>query len=955
MKKAQSLLALTLLLTGITAIGNGNAYGYEGGGGDSGGVDANCSNNAYTELCGSPAGSRGGGASWRVFKVEGGAWGLDSNTSYGGSILQASYKSQALTKCKQEGWFISFGWDGMYGSKAGYSNFNFQIGPANRTGGQVINQAKYNTYNLMSYNELVNNNFPNNTRISSSTALTLYQKMPGHQNATSIPTSVGYFCYSPSHTVTVDVKDNYTQNVIKENIHSKTVTSGSTTTISGKTSIDGYYFYAWGSSCKTPDNSAQTCTTGKITRDTTIYVHYRQKYSITAKAIDTNGNSLAGVTGLNDKTSGLVWKGNKASVERNTTNAGYTFKGWRTSKTGAIVGTGATYTVNAITQNVTVYAVYEPFSATSTLDLKIKNENVAAYKDFTTNRIYARPDNKLTYQIVYQPNAQGGRSLKPQKINIDNSGAKGNNNTSKTLEGLFNSYKGSSLGNWNNALIANGPVEQTYKYNIGDTAKKTETMTYNVAGKDVGESSLKETVELQHNSGGATPAKVEIGLNGGQSIANVSTVLSKNVEAYVPYNFINATCIIEDGDCIGNGESERIVPAGETKSLNIGIEVKTRDNNTLSPSKPYATIVKNAQWKIGLRYGDNPNYEWTQTRGGDLNTTYNIKGETMKDRGSITVNIPDLNAGSKVCFVSAVYPKDSHDDLNTKSNLYGVNDINSWAVSPEVCYIVAKKPNIQIWGGNVYANGLINTSVATKTHLSGYNNYSPESTNDPYIFGSWGELGVISTSIVEGFASGASTGYVANNGETLTPNPFGTNDSSIEPGGSKITSFCKRIPLTIFNSPCKGISTVGVGSTASANATNSNKAAIIAKYLYGGEPNVSDGDLILDNAAGEIKNDNVRYYHSNTLTIAGGTTAPGETKVVHAKNITISSDLTYEGTYNNLDQMPKLVIYAENDIDISCGVNRIDALLVAEGNVKTCSDSEGIDDVKNSNQLTINL
>lgn len=660
------------------------------------------------------------------------------------------------------------------------------------------------------------------------------------------------------------------------------------------------------------------------------------KYTLTAKAIDTNGNSLASVIGLGDKSSGLVRKGDEASVKRNTTNAGYTFKGWRTSKTGKIVSTKTTYT-EELTKNVTVYAVYEPFSATSTLDIKVKNNDVATYNNFASDGIYAKPGDKLSYKISYEPKAQGGKNLKPQKINIEDIGTKGDNNVTSTIESLFNRYKG-NLGSWNNGLIASGPVEKTYSYNK-DTTKRTETPDYVILDQNVGSSPLTEKVELQYNSNGTTPEKVEIGLNNGQSVGKVYTKLSKSAKAYVPYNFVNTTCITEDKKCIEGDNPNQIVYANETKTLSPGVKVEARQNNTLGGK--YATIVRAAQWKIGVRYGDNPNYEWTtNSETGNLNTQYNRTGGALEIKKSVAIDIPDVNAGSKICFVSAVYPKDSHDDLNIKGNVYDDKDINSWAISPEVCYTVAKKPNLQVWGGNVYTSGAIRTAVSAKKHPA---------DNTKRFFGSWGELGVISNGTVQGFASGASTGYAKNENEI---------------GGSKEKSFCDRVPLTLANFPCND-ATPSIGNSVGISSANNGKAAIIAKYLYGGTPNVDNGELNLDNVTGELKDGNIHYYHGNNLTITGSTITPGTTKIVHAKNVTINSDLTYDGPYANLDQMPKLVIYAEENIVIDCEVRNIDALLIAENNVITCDNVEGnynnpstaakkhINDPQNSNQLTI--
>ena len=72
----------------------------------------------------------------------------------------------------------------------------------------------------------------------------------------------------------------------------------------------------------------------------------------------------------------------------------------------------------------------------------------------------------------------------------------------------------------------------------------------------------------------------------------------------------------------------------------------------------------------------------------------------------------------------------------------------------------------------------------------------------------------------------------------------------------------------------------------------------------------------------------------------------------------------YEDLYDNLEQIPKLIIYANNikvNCDVANVVNRIDAVLIANENVDTCSATDGnkgevsgINSEANSKQLRIN-
>ena len=76
------------------------------------------------------------------------------------------------------------------------------------------------------------------------------------------------------------------------------------------------------------------------------------------------------------------------------------------------------------------------------------------------------------------------------------------------------------------------------------------------------------------------------------------------------------------------------------------------------------------------------------------------------------------------------------------------------------------------------------------------------------------------------------------------------------------------------------------------------------------------------------------------------------------KTLTIDENVEYEdGGYTSLSEIPKLIIYAGN-INILCGVTRVDAVLITAegGKIDTCSDvgEESVNDAKRSKQLKIN-
>lgn len=603
----------------------------------------------------------------------------------------------------------------------------------------------------------------------------------------------------------------------------------------------------------------------------------------------------------------------------------------------------------------------------SFLNIKVRNQNVAAYSNFQ-REVYAKPDDNLTYRATYNPVLQYTYYLKPQRMRI-NGGTiypSSGTNTSSTLAAMFNLYKG-SLNNWNNDFTVfssnfTTAFSRDYNYADGNTTKRIEPNDHKVQGNEVGKSLDESAQTNRNNTTKTTPSQVTFSNNGDTNLGNViTTQITKTAYARVPYNFINTTKVTTDSDTV--------LYAGEEQTFGFTIDTSPKRNNVTDGT--YATVVRGAKWKLELCYNGscqettpvNTQNEMGNTTIGDLNAGYNLNGVKNVAK-SITINIPDITAGSEVCVRSAVYPANSGADTNWSD----AEGSHTWAYSDKVCYTVAKKPNLEVWGGNIYTKGGVNTSVSNKGNLYGYNNYAIEQKYSPrYVFGSWSEWGLISGGKITGLSSGANLGFALNDGGALWPNykpeNGAGNNANINgraPGGSTQTRFCNRVPETFANYPC-GSSVGALGNSIGTNNATGDKNSTVAKYTYGGDVNTGS-DVLLNNPA-NLKVNNIYYYYGggNDLVVSGATAngTPNVSKetiqMVHStKNIAVTGNLTYEDGYTTLDQMPKLIIYAEKDINISCGVQRIDAILIANGNVKTCGESDDINAQANSNQLVVN-
>ena len=713
-----------------------------------------------------------------------------------------------------------------------------------------------------------------------------------------------------------------------------------------------------------------------------------RKYTLTIKSVESGtNNSLANVTGLEDKTQ-TIWYGNTTNLSRGTTNTGYIFDGFSDGISGDVVRL-------SLSSNKTVYAYYHGDSGSSSTNITVKNPSAAAkYRGDGLKTVYAKPGtinnptgDKLTYTASYSPGAQKNvTSWHPQVVRIGKNGswgaACGGNNTALSLNSLFNQCKGGN-NSWNNTYSVTkdsgfwdgtNPIHYSAAA-AGDTTARSNSNDHTVKTTEVGKALTEHSRTNYAWSTQSTPKGYSIGLSGGKSSGNVDiTALDSSATAYVPYNFTTTphkphktnpdpkddpSPTNDNNDNINDNTSEKIVYSGETGTFDFVVDVNPRPNPETNGT--YATIVDQAKWRLRLCIGVNEcaanKYDYvSQEYGGSpsdkLNVNRKLDGEKGIPLQSLTINIPDRTAGTRICVVAEVWPADSGEYTNWQVSGYS----SGWSRSPRSCYTIAKRPSTQVWGGNIFTQSNINTTPSTKNNLYGYSQqqytYSANANNGkgPYIFGSWGELGVISNGTITGFGSGASMGYASNSG-TLSPNPFATNTaaSAPNPGGGRGTDLCVRFPLTIPNYPCPA-SVGNLSSTVSITKATDQKKAIIDLLVSG------------QNTAGHI----VPLDGKVNMGLIGQTIEGSTTKVVNSDNdLVIDGNLIYlNGPYLNYEQMPKLVIYSKKNIYINCDVTRIDALLIAENTVVTCNNFDGnltnenitkhINDQANSTQLYIN-
>lgn len=284
--------------------------------------------------------------------------------------------------------------------------------------------------------------------------------------------------------------------------------------------------------------------------------------------------------------------------------------------------------------------------------------------------------------------------------------------------------------------------------------------------------------------------------------------------------------------------------------------------------------------------------------------------------------IGDYPVGTRICFALSVSPYDQ-----SSSN---------WRHSDPFCTVIAKKPKVQVLGGDLIVgratpyNPAKVSQVATATSFLG-------ATSRYY--GSWSEYAIIPSGTVRGMASGAM--YV---------------------DGATASDLCSLSILTISNNSGTGCQSNAIGSYVS-NTTAPNVAS---RFPVMGNINGAAVDLKDLASARAYSVSNATLNVSSTQPVGGDGAGKGKWIVINdpEATITITGNINYAtATLNGIDDIPQVIIIAKN-ILIADSVTNVDAWLIAvgagnNGYINTCSSiAAGSPNAINSNNcnqlLTIN-
>ena len=582
---------------------------------------------------------------------------------------------------------------------------------------------------------------------------------------------------------------------------------------------------------------------------------------------------------------------------------------------------------------------------TSLINIKVRNEDVSKYSQYQ-REVYAKPGDTVGYRATYYPVLQYTYNLYPERMRIDGGSVfpTSSKNLNISMGQLFNDRNAGVPNHcnttnkgkcWNNDISVvglsdayGGAYSKTYNYENGSIERRAERNSYKVGSSDVGKS-LDETVYINkdgtdYTGTRTTPSQVTFINNSNYNVGNVITAgRSKTAHVRVPYNFENETRIDPD--------QNRIVYAGEHKEFKILIETNPRTNPVTDGT--YATKFDNA--KLRVRLCDESETECHEieddiSKKKDIGKSYSDNRIAKDDM--ITLNIPDKAAGTKVCLRSKIYPANSGDYGNWQ-NSEGSGTWTEW--SDKECFTVAKRPSFQVWGGNIYSAKDVGLSMSVKNNLADEADYPYNMTgrDKVRVFGSWAELSLVAEGEIKGLSSGAGLGY-----GTTTDAGNASQQKTIETlGGRDSNDYCLMSTLSIENDNCKSY----VGNLGRSSGRSGDKSSLLSDFteeigtnykvfnLGSGTFSIKDKDKF-----GEL-----RGFNGEEIT-EGENTRTLTTKIIKADgDVTIDTDITYENNgYSNLESIPKIIIYAKN-INISCSVTQIDAVLIADEKINTCSDN----------------
>lgn len=343
-----------------------------------------------------------------------------------------------------------------------------------------------------------------------------------------------------------------------------------------------------------------------------------------------------------------------------------------------------------------------------------------------------------------------------------------------------------------------------------------------------------------------------------------------------------------------------IMFAGETTQLEWDLHGNTYDVRRLMERQITAHLVDVLPGRSGRFFDTTPrsaSSPYNHYSGANIAARHNFGEEGANlDNSPDTyskafgVVVPDY-VGYKYCHTGgyryeswyAINGNWKHDTRTDK------NYRNYWYVYSASCRTIAKKPTVAIWNGSILTAGGVTTSTSPRFDNAVMGAKVGEGGSRT-LYGSWVEYLAAVGKNVNYFTSGSSLAIGSKNLSAPQSIPLSTGNS----------------PLTIANKDRLGSSGIYNNSTYRTRLTTflENQATPLTSDTLGAMNNVSNTQILT---------------HNGDLKITG--------------NIT-----TNPGAYNSIYHVPQVVIFVHGNLEIASDVTRIDAWLIIDGKINTCSD-----------------
>lgn len=208
-----------------------------------------------------------------------------------------------------------------------------------------------------------------------------------------------------------------------------------------------------------------------------------------------------------------------------------------------------------------------------------------------------------------------------------------------------------------------------------------------------------------------------------------------------------------------------------------------------------------------------------------------------------------------------------------------------WYIYNSTCRTIAKKPSMATWNNSILTNGGVQTSISPR-HVPA--NMGDLASKSRTLYGSWTEYLNVIGGTVDGLTSGAALAL-----------------------GSSYQEVYSNSPLTIANN------TTNLGSS----GVQSSTALRTRLDTYLKNQGATDPGDTIGGSGWTDRTGTSIYHRQGDLNITG--------------NITLSA-----GNYDNIYQLPQIVIFVDGNVNISSNVTQIDAWIIASSSstINTCSD-----------------